>query len=157
MKEMLTKNENLNSIRRTKASFPILLLKCPCWWFRGYVDAGHVHKHSTGVSSDPCWKLFSYISELCPLTEWLFTKSRRRRMVINFMNYCSSGIWKDAKWTKHVIHQLFRTAHKFIIDDWTSFYLFCLRSSDHDLKTRLAKKDAQGTFFIYTSPLQSRR
>lgn len=42
------------------------------------------------------------------------------------------------------------TAHKLIIDEWIGFYLFCLRSSDHDLKTdqRLKKKDAQGTFLF---------
>lgn len=47
---------------------------------------------------------------------------------------------------EHVIRQLdSRTAHKFIIDERTNFYLFCSRVDDHDPPWR--KKDAQGTFF----------
>lgn len=57
---------------------------------------------------------------------------------------CQS-IWKKVKWMEYVIHQLDScTAHKFIIDERTYFYLFCSRVDDHDLLWR--KKDAQGTF-----------
>lgn len=126
--------EILNSIRINKNLISDTLerripVNC-CAWFQGLLLVMYENTPFTALSA---------VSKFVFIYKWL--------MSINWMTFNKT---KSHEWDAG--HQAYesrrlndRTAHKFIIDEWTNFYLFCLRSSDHGA----AKGCARDSSFLF--------